>query len=152
MFCLSFNTTIVSVELKYLIKLHTHILSFNTTIVSVELRWFIKKNSVWLVSIQPLFRWNDEAHLYFTSVIEFQYNHCFGGTKLEEKIGMSLFISFNTTIVSVELKWEAQILRVMGGFQYNHCFGGTINSFYAQKFEGCFNTTIVSVEQNSLCF
>ena len=98
-----FNTTIVSVELK--VDKNSGILDFmfqynhcfgGTVFISLSSSHFIE------VSIQPLFRWN--------------------------KLQIILFLyikSFNTTIVSVELKQLALKEVIENMFQYNHCFGGT---------------------------
>ena len=98
-----FNTTIVSVEQALLLFLQILLERFNTTIVSVELSQKNPFQIVSFVSIQPLFRWNPKLMKYLMIHTKFQYNHCFGGTyaiilkKRSKK-------SFNTTIVSVELK------------------------------------------------
>ena len=57
-------------------------------------------------------------------------------------------ISFNTTIVSVELqKLTLDLQDINTKFQYNYCFGGTkFQGLYLEVIPICFNTTIVSVE------
>ena len=71
-----FGGTILWREQKIILK------SFNTTIVSVE-RSYAKRNILWkFVSIQPLFRWNLDRLGVENSAFRFQYNHCFGGTKI----------------------------------------------------------------------
>ena len=156
-----FRWNVFSKRLKILLK------CFNTTIVSVELVNHYHLLGYFLVSIQPLFRWNAPATIPTPLIIWFQYNHCFGGTCKSLSSTWILF-AFNTTIVSVERKFEKDdpyfpksfnttivsveldngniVHYTLNEFQYNHCFGGTSFFFKSNIFKISFNTTIVSVE------
>ena len=83
-------------------KLYQTWLCFNTTIVSVELSPKCPNSIEINVSIQLLFRWNEMKVMRINGNKMFQYNYCFGGTKLFRVYFNSPKNRFNTTIVSVE--------------------------------------------------
>ncbi len=122
-----------------------------------------------VVSIQPLFRWNlprleiqkhNQKLCFNTTIVSVECfknyerkrnKNCFNTTivSVESFFFLHKFFSksgFNTTIVSVESLILLIIFSTCSAFQYNHCFGGMVNLRWRKLYIRSFNTTIVSVE------